>query len=720
MKRGNDGEKIMRPMFPRFHVNDTEKGGPRAPPRNKMALYEQLSIPSQRFRHNVLTRNPSDNTASLVSPPSQGGRNERGMFFARQLQPIHPSQMQYSQHSELSTPLVQVEQRKKIDEDDYVVPVFIQPVPAAYDKYSNDVCPEKFSPSNPPYLHPALKFQKTKGTGMLEHSAGQEEGSKKGENSNESVAGQKKTVSTISHEPGTRLRTDDSGQQELCAETQLYNATQNTDAVGANAAEAAKTNSSDFEEASLLGDDNIICDLSDDTGSHEDESCRPPQTGSLERGDSLSESSILDTESALDITPDDVVGKLGQKHFWKARRAIMKMHSVNGEFYNVGCPVGQSSPALIDVGVLLTLHPGATFVVFFSSLINFHDFKRIFLTNIYPIFSQQRVFAVQLFELHRLVKVQKMIAALPNLLVEDSVIFDKPLKPILGKKRPLDSTMNAVSNASEEKGNSDNPSHKNERSAENTPEKPNSSYGPSANSPPSPPAITTNDHSNARTPVFNHPEGHQWLIPVMSPSEGLVYKPYPAPGFPGQGCGGLGPPMPNPATANFLAPIFGVPTPMPQYPFPPFPAYAPHGYFPYGMPMMSAISTLPVSSMEQVNPHSVPGHFSSLESASTMPTQAQGPVPDGLGRRAAEGFEVQGSSSSSPSERQPSTSKVNSSVGGTNILPILPKSSLAKPTPRVRAPRVIKVVPRNGVSASESAARIFRSIQEERMQYDSV
>ncbi|XP_042002843.1 protein HEADING DATE 3B-like [Salvia splendens] len=648
MKRGNDGEKIMGPMFPRLHVNDTEKGGPRAPPRNKMALYEQLSIPSQRFRHNVPTRNLSDNT--VVSPPSQGGRNERGMFYARQLQPVHPSEMQYSQHSELSTPLVQVEQRKKIDEDDYVVPVFIQSVPAAYDKYSNDICPQK-SPSNPPYLHPALKFQKTKGTGMFEPSVGQEEGSKKGENSNESVARQKQTVSSISHEPGTRLRTDDSGQQELCAESQLYSASQNTDAMGANAAEAAKTNSSDFEEASLLGDDNIICDLSDDTGSHEDESCRPPQTGSLERGDSLSESSILDTESALDITPDDVVGKLGQKHFWKARRAIM---------------------------------------------------------------NQQRVFAVQLFELHRLIKVQKMIAALPNLLVEDSGIFDKAIKPILGKKRPLDSTMNAVSNASEEKGNSDNPSHKNERSAENTLEKPHSSCRP-----PSPPAITTNNHSNARTPVFNHPEGHQWLIPVMSPSEGLVYKPYPAPGFPGQGCGGLGPPMPNPATANFLAPIFGVPTPMSQYPFPPFPAYAPPGYFPYGMPMMSA-STFPVSSMEQVNPHSVPGHFSSRESASTMPTQTQGPIPDRLDRRAAEGLEVQGSSSSSPSERRPSTSKVNSSVGGTNILPILPKSSLAKPTPRVRAPRVIKVVPRNGISASESAARIFRSIQEERMQYDSV
>ncbi|KAL4559477.1 hypothetical protein LXL04_031615 [Taraxacum kok-saghyz] len=33
MKRGKDQDKTMGPMFPRLHVNDSEKGGPRAPPR---------------------------------------------------------------------------------------------------------------------------------------------------------------------------------------------------------------------------------------------------------------------------------------------------------------------------------------------------------------------------------------------------------------------------------------------------------------------------------------------------------------------------------------------------------------------------------------------------------------------------------------------------------------------------------------------------------------
>lgn len=69
MKRGKDDEKNMEPMFPRLHVNDTEKGGPRAPPRNKMALYEQLSIPSQRFNPGLLPHNAS-NSGSLVPPTS--------------------------------------------------------------------------------------------------------------------------------------------------------------------------------------------------------------------------------------------------------------------------------------------------------------------------------------------------------------------------------------------------------------------------------------------------------------------------------------------------------------------------------------------------------------------------------------------------------------------------------------------------------------------------
>ena len=49
---GKEGDKVMGPLFPRLHVNDStlKGGGPRAPPRNKMALYEQFSVPASSHR----------------------------------------------------------------------------------------------------------------------------------------------------------------------------------------------------------------------------------------------------------------------------------------------------------------------------------------------------------------------------------------------------------------------------------------------------------------------------------------------------------------------------------------------------------------------------------------------------------------------------------------------------------------------------------------------
>lgn len=326
-----------------------------------------------------------------------------------------------------------------------------------------------------------------------------------------------------------------------------------------------------------------------------------------------------------------------------------------------------------------------------------------------------------------------MIAASPHLLLEEMAFFDKPTKPLTGKKRPLDYAANAISNASKAKGNSENPCHKKERSAENTVEKvpfssvqntaPPSSCRLSAGSAPAPSVISRN-HNNAPASCFNQPQGHQWLIPVMSASEGLVYKPFPAPGSVGQG---YGPSGPNPMTGNFLAPMYGLPAPSSHYPFHSFPPYGPHGYFPpYGMPIMSS-AAFSGSSIEQTNLQPVPGPFSARETMPTVPTQNNRAGPDGLNRRAAEEMEVQGSSASSPSERQP-RSRERGTVKGRSMLPpfptLSPATDASNSSTRANAPepvpRVIKVVPHNGESASESAARIFRSIQEERKQYDSV
>jgi EARLY FLOWERING 3 protein len=74
MRRGGapgkdgEGEKVMGPLFPRLHVNDTtlKGGGPRAPPRNKMALYEQFSVPSSQ-RFTPASHRPAASAAAAAS-----------------------------------------------------------------------------------------------------------------------------------------------------------------------------------------------------------------------------------------------------------------------------------------------------------------------------------------------------------------------------------------------------------------------------------------------------------------------------------------------------------------------------------------------------------------------------------------------------------------------------------------------------------------------------
>lgn len=300
-----------------------------------------------------------------------------------------------------------------------------------------------------------------------------------------------------------------------------------------------------------------------------------------------------------------------------------------------------------------------------------------------------------------------MIAASPHLLMDDSDYFGEPIKAFTGKKLPLDYAVKVVPNLYKRKGeNPEKPTQKKECSAENTVDKNGTPL--SKSSPPH--SIASGDHhQNARNPFFNQPPqgGHQWLIPVMSPSEGLVYKPYPGPGFVGQSCG----------SGSFFNPSSygGVPIPPPQqYSLPSFPPSAPpHGYFPpYVIPPFMNTSAFSGSSFEQIKPTEF-----------TMPSRKV------LESHASEdNIETQGSTASSPNERLPGGRR-SSAVARRNMLPLFPTSppdiidgSDSSPVlcaPVVRPARVIKVVPRDGLSASESAARIFRSIQEERRQHFS-
>lgn len=72
MKGGKDEGRGMDPLFPRLHISEADKGGPRAPPRNKIALCEQYNVACQgpKFRCGSMSSLPGNACGGLPSQPS--------------------------------------------------------------------------------------------------------------------------------------------------------------------------------------------------------------------------------------------------------------------------------------------------------------------------------------------------------------------------------------------------------------------------------------------------------------------------------------------------------------------------------------------------------------------------------------------------------------------------------------------------------------------------
>ncbi|KAK1575525.1 hypothetical protein Q3G72_006207 [Acer saccharum] len=174
-------------------------------------------------------------------------------------------------------------------------------------------------------------------------------------------------------------------------------------------------------------------------------------------------------------------------------------------------------------------------------------------------------------------KVQKLIARSPHLLLDDQLYMNKPhLDMSLVKKLPPKSILEASPQIIvKPKDNSQKPDLRMECEDENAvgnlplPSINNdtskglvtrrSNFGSySGNAPPTP--VTR----NIKPSVWCFPPpGNQWLVSVMSPSEGLVYKPYTGPcpptaGFVAPFYGSCGPVSLTPAGGDFLSTVYGV------------------------------------------------------------------------------------------------------------------------------------------------------------------
>ncbi|KAL1830652.1 hypothetical protein DCAR_0100582 [Daucus carota subsp. sativus] len=684
MKRGKDDDKSVEPMFPRLHVNDTERGGPRAPPRNKMALYEQLSIPSQRFNSGMLPNNP--NSSNSLNPPSssQGSGHERAMLFPRQL----PSSVHRVEELNRNFgPSVEQTGTKRRQEDDFTVPIFSQPN-MTQDPCVNNNGMDRNRPS------PFSNFQKTceKGSKQLDTSRvnRRQEDNRGSEGKSNELVELRANLKYSNPNQSCRERSESPPKQFSVSSTfkhsdhptHLSNRLNNGhDSLQPDYREESQTMKTGWGAGVSLNhsrgigyrDSSIYTgDLqhnkqrspsipTNDAESRED-ARRSVHTEPLDIGDDVSENSMVDSMSGTDLCPDDVVGIIGQKHFWKARRAIV---------------------------------------------------------------NQQRVFAVQVFELHRLIKVQKLIAESPHILLEDAFI-GKHLKGSSEKKNTSDCIVKTTPKTIRHNDVSEKPDNRLESSAENAVEKTSISllekdsqplnYGSFSGNPPPIPAMSD---TNMSPWGFNQPSGHQWLIPVMTPTEGLVYKPYPAPGFVNPT---YGPQGSTPVMGNY--PNYGLPAP--QYPYQglgpaSFPHPSGHGYFPpFGMPVMHPPFAGPMENME---------HFNVQNQAScNVPSQKNVDIPKVVKLNPSKTTEVQLSTASSPSERkqksrsaQTAEKTAHTEERSSDALPLFPTSPVVNQVANAgtdRPTRVIKVVPHNARSATESVARIFQSIQEERRHHD--
>ncbi|KAL8216556.1 hypothetical protein R6Q57_023393 [Mikania cordata] len=642
MKRGKDEDKTIGPMFPRLHVNDTEKGGPRAPPRNKMALYEQLSIPSQRFNGGV------------ASSSTRATMNERGTFPPRQQSSSSNPTRKADTHRSDNNQCVQQDHKKGQEEDDFRVPIFEQQSGTSQNRSKNYQNRENegITPFGATLLNRSVNVQNAK-----QHTNRFQK---------ENSQGITKSASTQSPRQHTKAPLKETNES---SSFNLVNASNN---------ETLRDCRVDQQADNTLWGDSLLNEGSKASGyGNNSVPLREIQEEALRsfndptNGDAVSENSMVDSICGVDISPDDVVGIIGQKHFWKARRAIV---------------------------------------------------------------NQQRVFAVQVFELHRLIKVQRLIAGSPQLLVEEHDLSKPPkVSPI--KKIPLEYvTKPAPKHTEKPNANEDM-----EFSSENAVGKASLSTVQNGSQTTYCRPFGAQSDQNMGSWNFNAPPGHhQWLIPVMSPSEGLVYKPYPAPGFMSPVYGGCGPPGSMPVIGHNFA-NFGAPPPHHHYdgftgvsPFtPPLPSS--HGYFPaYGMQMANP-SVTSSTRFEPSNPYNqgstnVPVEKNEPVVPNVVKLNTNTNINDNNNKNASKNnknnnvskdTEVQASTASSRSER----------TKDRNALPLFPTSP---PAPAPVAPpeqtrveeaagpaRVIKVVPHNAWSATASVARIFKSIQEERKQYGS-
>jgi EARLY FLOWERING 3 protein len=289
----------------------------------------------------------------------QGNSLERSFHFPLHIPPSTPTHRaekfitRQPEGSGLNNSLAQHKERKKVgDEDDFVVPVFVQSgTGQCVDKTQNIIDREKLTPFSPTYsgrtirhknvcdedpkltTSPALRLRQEVRCESEEcpkvsgpsHSVK----SRTDPSTREKIEGlAKKSNATHDQEyqdfPVTNSSSDDTdpySQQEFRTRSPLVD----TRFVESVRDVENGNGPHHLRSISHLREDNITPNEPDNGSEYLGDGTNISlQMGIVDKSDDVSETSMVDSISGFDISPDDVVGVIGQKHFWKARKAIVK------------------------------------------------------------------------------------------------------------------------------------------------------------------------------------------------------------------------------------------------------------------------------------------------------------------------------------------------------------------------------------------------------------
>ncbi|KAI3463289.1 hypothetical protein Pfo_019952 [Paulownia fortunei] len=759
MNGGKDEGKPTDPLFRGLHINDADKGGPKAPPRNKMTLSEQSNVPSQSSKLRsgsieALPVPPSNGCSSFVSQASSSNvasaKRKVRPTFGSMPGSSHLTERYYSYYSggvisntslknsepwmsgpaNYQNPRASANLMMKAecnlvqscgfssynncctqnpgDENDLTVPCFLQSGKTLnYGNLQLHVDKEKvatFGSISSGKLHNAcLKLPKETRSGdqTTEHHRNIGEENSILSQDNENCSEKPILVSSIGEQISADAFLAGNKISELGTRA-LHTNQHKKSSLGDEQSRLHDSYAQPRQECKILQKDKTVtdgmsgmpetvtrkrCASAMDDSSHssprvgncnelskidllrecsKDKDCGTLQVENADKKQDISDTSKEDSIPGLDLIAEDVVRVIGQRLFWKARKTIV---------------------------------------------------------------HQQRIFSVQIFELHRLIKVQRLIARSPEMLhinnfhpnkpsiqfpPMNKLLYVTPLDPLPAVAKPkvdaLKSNPGKDCGAEAVSGMLPLPTTNAEKGhlAQQLTPKPL----------PTPASIPSD--TKLAPLCFHPPPGNQWLVPVRSPSEGLIYKPYTGPCFP---------------TVGFMAPVYGncgpislstlrgtaygVPAPNEHESGRFYGTELDRSYFqPYAMPLINASgSNLQVEQISsagvqvaELDKNSSTGNanFSiPCESLGKVSSQQSAVVSDYSGDlHRPKRSDRQGCSASSPAERLEGEAL--------SLFPTTPSRQVLKDQSNDQRVQVIKVVPHNRKSAPASAARIFQSIQEER------